>query len=93
MNETKPKQYLGVTDIGRWFGVKGHTVDVWKRRYGPDRAPEEISKAPSFPVPDVVIAIDRPIVGWDPAREDEIRAWHASRPGSGAGGGRPRKTA
>lgn len=81
-------QLWGVGEIGELFGVNGHTVDVWFRRYGPDRSEAQIAKAPTFPAPDVVIGLSRPLKGWNPNREAEIRAWHASRPGSGAGGGR-----
>jgi hypothetical protein len=89
----EPVQYWGVTEIGALFGVKGHTVDVWIRRYGPDRTPEETAKAPTFPAPDAIFGVTRPLAGWLPSREAELREWYASRPGQGAGGGRPRKDA
>lgn len=93
MAEEKPKQYWGVAEIGVLFGVKGHTVDVWMRRYGPERTAAELAKAPAYPQPDIVLGVGRPNVGWDPAREQEWRDWKASLPGQGAGGGRPRKDA
>ena len=40
---------------------------------------------PSFPVPDVMLGQS---AGWWPSTID---AWQATRPGRGAGGGRPRK--
>jgi hypothetical protein len=87
----KPLRYWSVTEIGELFGVSGHTVDVWRRRYGLNRTAAEIAKAPTFPEPDMVLGVSRPNAGWLPEREAELRAWHAARPGQGAGGGRPRK--
>ncbi len=83
--------YWGVGEIGALFGVPGQTVDVWRRRYGPNRTAEQLAKGPTCPAPDIVIGISRPIAGWHPSREQEWRHWHASRPGAGAGGGRKRK--
>jgi hypothetical protein len=85
------EQYWGVAEIGALFGVLGQTVDVWRRRYGPYRTPEQVKKAPTCPQPDIVIGTTRPIASWHPSRAQEWRRWHASRPGSGAGGGRNRK--
>lgn len=62
--------------VGALFGVDGRTVSTWRRRY------------PDTPVPDAVIG---PAAGWLPEREPEWRTWHATRPGQGKGGGRPRK--
>jgi hypothetical protein len=87
------KTYWSVADIGELFGLTGHSVDRWRRRFGPDRTDAEIAKVASFPEPDVFIGATRPNAGWDPAREAEIRAWKAQMPGRGAGGGRPRKDA
>ena len=51
--------------------------------------PESVSqyrwRDPSFPEPDITLSGRS---GW---REAKIRAWIASRPGRGAGGGRPRR--
>lgn len=60
---------LSTADIAEWFGVESRTVVKWRQRY------------PDFPAPDAVIGS---VAGWKPEREAEIRAWQASRPGSGA---------
>lgn len=82
-------RYLSAADIAALFGVQPGTVEKWRSRFGPDRTPEEIAKAPVFPPPDALIG---PFAGWLPEREEEIREWRKSLPGSGAGGGRPRKS-
>jgi hypothetical protein len=85
--------YMSVSDIGELFGVGAHTVGQWMHRYSPDRSAEAIAKAPTMPQPDVYIGLgNRPIAGWSSSREAELRAWKASLPGPGAGGGRPRNT-
>jgi len=75
----QPTRYMSAADIAGLFDVKPGTVETWRGRY------------PDFPAPDAIIGIGhgRPIMGWLPSREAELRAWHASRPGQGAGGGRP----
>ncbi len=85
----EPTLYWGPADIGDLFGVSGATVSTWLQRYHKDRTAAEIAKAPTFPAPDIVLGVTRPNLGWHPSREAEIRAWHAARPGPGAGGGRP----
>ena len=89
--DANPKVYWAGTDIGVLFGVSGATVSAWLARYHPNRSAAEIAKAPTCPQPDIVLGVARPNAGWDPAREGEWRDWYASRPGPGAGGGRPRK--
>jgi hypothetical protein len=84
----EPIRYDGAAEIAALFGVQPGTVDTWLSRYSPDREPEEIAKAPVVPQPD---AYTGRVAGWLPGRENEFRAWHASLPGRGAGGGRPRK--
>lgn len=73
---TNPTRYLSAADIAALFGVEPGTVEKWRQRY------------PDFPQPDAYTGIARPIAGWAPGREKELRAWEASRPGRGAGGGR-----
>ena len=68
--------YLSQADIARELGVARHTVTVWRGRY------------PDFPKPDVTVG---GAPGWLPGRLPEIRSWRDTRPGQGAGGGRPRK--
>lgn len=77
----EPIRYMSVADIAALFEVAPGTVEKWRQRYD------------NFPVHDAVIGIGhgQPIRGWLPERADEFRAWQASRPGRGAGGGRPRK--
>ncbi|GAA4626925.1 hypothetical protein GCM10023196_037150 [Actinoallomurus vinaceus] len=72
-DERGPKAYLSAADIGAMFDVDAATVAQWRKRYE------------NFPEPDVKVGIGhtRPIVGWDPAREQELRDWEASRPGRG----------
>ena len=69
-------RYLSQADIARELGVARHTVTVWRARYA------------DFPEPDVLVG---GAPGWLAGRRGEIRAWLESRPGQGAGGGRPRK--
>jgi hypothetical protein len=71
-------RYLTQADLARELGVARHAIGVWRHRY------------PDFPEPDETIGRSS---GWLPSRVDEIRAWMASRPGQGAGGGRPRTEA
>jgi len=68
-------EYLSQADVARELGVARNTVTVWRARYA------------DFPAPDVTIGR---APGWLPARLPEIRAWMGTRPGQGAGGGRPR---
>lgn len=72
-------EYLSQADIGDELGVGGHLVNVWR------------SRSNDFPEPDIKVGRKNPVPGWLPARLPEIRAWVESRPGRGAGGGRPRK--
>ena len=85
----EPTLYWGPAEIGKLFGVPHGTVHGWLQRYHPGRTAAEIAKAPSCPEPDIVLGVERPQRGWHPNREPEWRAWYASRPGPGAGGGRP----
>lgn len=70
---------MDLTAVGALFGVDRRTVAVWRGRYA-DTHP--------CPAPD---AMTGPTPGWLPERADEWREWHRTRPGQGAGGGRPRK--
>lgn len=79
----KPVRLLSYADIARWFDVDPTTVRSWRIGRSPTLADHP------FPVPDYEIGKDRPTPGWLPTREQEIRRWHADRPGQGAGGGRP----
>jgi hypothetical protein len=83
-------EYLSAADIADHFGVPANLVHTWRSRYGPDRSPEEIAKAPTCPQPAVVLGRRKPQAGY---REDQLAdwdAWRASLPGQGTGGGRPR---
>lgn len=77
-------RYLGQAAIGRHLGVSRHLVGTWRNRYRDTPTP--------FPEPDAWTGDgendDKAIPGWLPERMDEIRAWKASLPGQGAGGGR-----
>lgn len=75
----KAQSYAGYRQIAAWFGVEPSTVAKWRQRYD------------DFPEPDAWI--DKVTPGWKISRVNEFKAWHANRPGSGAGGGRPRKQA
>lgn len=72
----EPTRYLGAAEVAELFGVKPGTVETWRGRY------------PDFPAPDAYIGR---VAGWLPSRMAELRKWEASRPGQGAGGGRPVK--
>lgn len=73
------REYVGYAGVGQWFGVPGTTVSKWIGRY-----------AETHPCPKPDATIDgRP--GWLPGSESAWRTWEASRPGRGAGGGRPRR--
>jgi transposase-like protein len=78
--------YLSTSDIAKWFKVDPKTVYRWWRRYPKD------SDHP-FPEPASVTGSERPVPGWLLEQETAIREWYASRPGQGAGGGRPRQAA
>lgn len=73
---TSPIRYNSAGDIAALFGVLPGTIETWRKRY------------PDFPEPDAYVGRS---AGWLPSRETELRAWEASRPGRGAGGGRPRR--
>lgn len=77
-------RYLSRADVGRLFGVSGDAVRKWQQRYASGE------KYRPFPAPDLEVA-GRPL--WSPRREPELWAWYRDKPGRGAGGGRPRKTA
>lgn len=74
----EPVRYNSAADLAALFGVKPGTIETWRARH------------PDFPEPDAYVGR---YAGWLPSREAEMRAWQASRPGRGAGGGRPRKSA
>lgn len=76
----RPARYVDMAGVGRWFGVSGTTVAMWKSRY------EE-----NHPIPEPDVIVGERMWGWAEEREQEWRAWHASRPGQGRGGGRPKK--
>lgn len=82
-------EFLSAADIAEHFGVNADTVQHWRDRYGPDRPPAELAKAPPCPEPDVALGAKRRLAGWRPDRLPEWDAWRASLPGRGAGGGRP----
>jgi hypothetical protein len=64
--------YMDRASVGALFGVSAQAVAKWQVRY-------------DFPAPDIELG-DRKLPGWLPSRIDEIRAWHAARPGQGAPG-------
>lgn len=78
----RPTRHVGVYEVARALGVDQRTVSKWIDRY-----PPRMGVRPT-PTPDVTVGS---IMGWHPERIDEWRAWRASMPGQGAGGGRPRK--
>jgi hypothetical protein len=71
--------YLSIGDIGRELGVSENTSAGWISRYD------------DWPEPDVTVGLKKPVKGWKRERLPEWRTWLDSRPGRGAGGGRPRK--
>jgi hypothetical protein len=73
----KTTRLAGVATVAAWFGVTPQTVTKWFRRYC------------GWPVPDFDT---EGVKGWLPEREAEWRAWKASLPGQGAGGGRKPKS-
>ena len=81
--QDEPIEYMSVADIAALFGVAPGTVEKWRQRY-----PE--GSATPFPAPDAITGIGHGMRfrGWLPKRADEFRAWKASLPGRGAGGGR-----
>ena len=78
-------RYLGQASIARELGVSRPLVGTWRYRYKASATP--------FPEPDVWVeeSDGRDVPGWLPESVDAIRAWRASLPGQGTGGGRPRK--
>jgi hypothetical protein len=78
-------RYLGQASVARELGVTRHLVGTWRSRYKDTQTP--------FPEPDAITeeSDGRDVPGWLPGRLPEIRAWRATLPGQGKGGGRPRK--
>ena len=79
-------RYLGQAAIARELGVERHLVNRWRSRYRGSATP--------FPEPDAIVdeSDGRDVPAWLPESMNAIRAWKASLPGQGKGGGRPRKT-
>ena len=77
--------YLGQAAIARELGITRDLVATWRSRYKDSPTP--------FPAPDAITeeSDGRDVPGWLPGRMEDIRAWRASLPGQGAGGGRQRK--
>jgi hypothetical protein len=73
--------YLGTAQLAAELDVDARTVSKWVARYPP-------ASPHPFPAPDVAIG---DVLGWNPKRLSEIKAWRAGMPGQGAGGGRPRR--
>lgn len=82
--------YLSTADLAVHFGVAASTMHGWRSRYRPGRDAEALRAAPSCPQPDVYVGVGKPQAGWKQDRLPEWDEWHASMPGQGAGGGRPR---
>lgn len=80
-------RYLGQAAIARELGVERHLINRWRYRYRDSPTP--------FPAPDAIVdeSDGRDVPAWLPESIDAIRAWRASLPGQGKGGGRPRKVA
>jgi hypothetical protein len=76
-----PVEYLDLASVAAQLGVKANTVYQWRLRYR--------DREPRFPAPDVTLGSRE---GWRADRIGEFRVWMASRPGQGAGGGRPKKS-
>jgi hypothetical protein len=73
--------FLSIADIGRELGVSENTARGWLSRYS------------DWPEADVTVGLTHPARGWRRTRLPEWKSWKASRPGRGAGGGRPRNPA
>jgi len=69
--------------------VAPELVQSWRGRYGPDRTPGEIAKAPTMPRPAFSVGVRRSIDVYHPVQLPALFAWRRSLPGQGAGGGRP----
>lgn len=80
-------RYLGQAAIARELGVNRHLVGTWRSRYRDSATP--------FPKPDAIVdeSDGRDVPAWLPESLDAIRAWRASLPGQGAGGGRSKVAA
>lgn len=85
----EPVIYLGAAEVAALFGVQPDTIGTWRRRYPDFPEPDAYTGRPARCEPDDDAA--GRVAGWLPSREVELRAWERSRPGRGAGGGRPRK--
>jgi hypothetical protein len=80
---TEPLRCSGVGAVAAWLGVPPGTLA------------KAMERRPGYPHPDATITPGRsrdgkPDEGWLPGRRAEWELWWASRPGRGAGGGRPR---
>jgi len=81
----EPVRYYGAGGVAAWLGVKPELVTKWLGRYA--------STAWPTPEPDALAIPGRHGEAdslWLESRKDDWLAWEASRPGRGAGGGRPR---
>ena len=72
------ERFLTIKDIGRALGVADNTAAGW------------LSKYDDWPAHDIEIGTLHTVRAWRADRLDEWRTWMESRPGRGAGGGRPR---
>lgn len=79
----KPTSFYGVAGLADALGESRDVVRKWRERY-------PAGSAHPFPTPDVEVD---GVPGWVPDRLDDIKLWRKNMPGSGAGGGRPRKIA
>ena len=61
----EPIKYMSIADIAALFGVQPNTAEKWRQRYA------------DFPTPDAATGMghSRPVDGWLPKREAEIREW------------------
>ena len=77
----EPITYMSIADIAALFGVQPNTAEKWRQRYA------------DFPAPDATTGMGhgRPVMGWLPEREEEIREWKKQTVRDGPG--RPPKVA
>lgn len=82
---------MTIGEVAAELGVKPRTITQWMVRSLPSldsKGKKRLYADHPFPAP-ARYAGKSP--EWERSRLPEIKNWHATRPGQGAGGGRPRK--
>lgn len=92
----EPEKLAGRHLVARWFTehagreISPRVIDDVRARYTWDRPADAMQRTPPLPQPHYIIPeLRRIVAAWSFEQHDELLAWWDSRPGRGAGGGRP----